>query len=107
MYSKILPCHGRGRGFESRRPRHLFNDLRGAGILRVEHSLNILPLENQRISPEIASFTALRTSGSVSVRDACANVARGEALKSATGFSYNSPLLTSQSRAFFRTPATP
>jgi hypothetical protein len=26
-YIKMLRCHGRGRGFESRRPRHLFNEL--------------------------------------------------------------------------------
>ena len=25
---RTLPCHGRGRGFESRRPRHILNNLR-------------------------------------------------------------------------------
>lgn len=44
---------------------------------------------------------------SVSVRDACACDDRGDALMSATGFSYSSPLLTSQSSAFFRVPGTP
>src|SRR5215813_7656182 len=55
-----------------------------------------------------ASFISLTDiTERVRVRDACAKVARGEALKSATGFSYNSPLATSQSRAFLRTPGTP
>src|SRR6476660_380846 len=36
---RALPCHGRGRGFESRRSRHFFNDLalfgrRGSSALR-------------------------------------------------------------------------
>jgi len=26
-YISLLPCHGRGRGFESRRPRHIFSEL--------------------------------------------------------------------------------
>jgi hypothetical protein len=34
-----LPCHGRGRGFESRRSRHFINDL--AMILRGKNCANL------------------------------------------------------------------
>src|SRR5271169_1202625 len=44
---------------------------------------------------------------SVSVIDACACVPRGDELKSVTGLSTNSPLPTTQSRQFFKTPGTP
>jgi hypothetical protein len=44
---------------------------------------------------------------SVSASDAQAWVALGDALISATGFSASSPLPTTQSRAFLRTPGTP
>jgi hypothetical protein len=32
-YISLLPCHGRGRGFESRRPRHIFKRLQTARLL--------------------------------------------------------------------------
>ncbi len=36
-YIKTLYCHGRGREFESRRPRHIFNNLHISSIPFVEH----------------------------------------------------------------------
>jgi hypothetical protein len=44
---------------------------------------------------------------SVSIRDARACVERGDALISATGLPYNSPLLTTQLSTFLRAPGTP
>src|SRR6266478_4328013 len=42
-------CHGRGREFESRRPRHLFNHLRPLSVRIVAHLLpkprSILPMQ--------------------------------------------------------------
>ena len=51
---RALPCHGRGRGFESRRSRHLFNDLTlgfgadFAGVLGLKFMLVEAPMLGPR-----------------------------------------------------------
>jgi hypothetical protein len=48
-YITTLRCHGRGREFESRRPRHIFNHLRALAVRIVAHLLpkpgSILPMK--------------------------------------------------------------
>src|SRR5262249_41256404 len=75
------------------------------GSASTPDSSNVLPSSGTVMEASSISLTDITER--VRVRDACAKVARGEALKSATGFSYNSPLATSQSSAFFSTPGTP
>jgi hypothetical protein len=40
---RLWNCHGRGREFESRRPRHFFLHLQTILFLRVAHSLHTVP----------------------------------------------------------------
>jgi hypothetical protein len=58
---RTLPCHGRGRGFESRRPRHILKDLRMRREMIVDQTLTKSQFTAE--IPERASFTAFLTSG--------------------------------------------
>src|SRR6185295_10516278 len=76
-----------------------------SGRLQIADASSCLP---GRATVTQASGTSLAVMvAKVSARDACAWVERGEALISATGFLYNSPLRTSQSSAFLSVPGTP
>ena len=57
--------------------------------------------------PSLVNFCKRSIVESVSIKDSCAWVARGDAFSNATGLRTNSPLPTTQSRAFFNTPGTP
>src|ERR1051326_8512556 len=39
---RTLPCHGRGREFESRRPRQLLNNLQRSAVILPQHSTTIM-----------------------------------------------------------------